>query len=80
MKKTYSKPEFIFESFRLSANIAVGCEEVYKHYAEYECAYEVTGVGKVFLQEMVNCEYKGADGDYSICYHNPTDGTNLFTS
>lgn len=80
MKKAYVKPEIYFESFELSANIATGCTIPTNH-AENVCKYTIDtpGVGSAFV-EVTLCEYTPADGDYSVCYHVPTDGTKLFTS
>lgn len=91
MKKTYSKPEIMFEDFTMSESIALGCEVTTNH-ALYECQYKYGRGGKfsVFAVEY-NCDYtEGVDqdpttGDYifkanGLCYHVPTESYNLFTS
>lgn len=70
MKKAYSKPEIVFESFSLSQNIAAGCE----YTDPKDPDLEFTGLGFAFTSEA-NCSYQvpnqvGGDGEYNgICYH-----------
>lgn len=79
MKKTYSKPQIVFDSFELSQSIAVGCEYI-SHHTEDTCAYE-SALGNVFLEGVAACERKEVDGgNNGICYHVPADNSNLFSS
>lgn len=84
MKKTYSKPEIVFESFSLSQNIAAGCEVKTNTPAQSECGIDFGGY-MIFLDEMTGCSdipvtSEGGDGEYNgICYHVP-NGENLFNS
>lgn len=80
MKKTYTKPELYFESFELSANIATGCGIITKTLTENACGYIQPGVGVLFVDSSTGCDYQGADGDNSVCYHVPTSDVKLFTS
>ena len=80
MKKRYQKPEVYFEDFELSTNIATACGTKAPGPTNGTCGVNVDGIGKVFLMAMTDCTYKGADGDYSICYHNPSDLKALFNS
>ena len=80
MKKEYKKPELLFDSFELSMNIAAGCEKKTHTLTDGTCGVIVDGIGMVFFESITGCTYKGADGDYSICYHNPEDNANLFNS
>lgn len=83
MKKTYSKPRIMFESFSMSTNIAAGCEKTFGLYSRGACGYEddtgeviyATGVGSV-------CTTNGGDaGSYDgLCYHLPDESNNLFNS
>lgn len=80
MKKTYVKPELYFESFELSSNIASGCAKPTGH-AEYVCPYTLATGKKIFASESEGCQILTQDGSgYSLCYHNPTEGSNLFSS
>lgn len=82
MKKAYVKPEIYFESFELSANIATGCVNITKSLAEWVCGVDVPGVGIAFTSKISGCVYNEGveDGFGGVCYHNPSDSTNLFTS
>lgn len=80
MKKVYSKPQIVFESFALSQNIAANCE-----YTKDDPKLYYTGMGFAFTDEA-NCEYSvpnqvGGDGEYNgICYHVLADNINVFAS
>ena len=87
MKKTYSAPKILFESFTMSTNIAAGCEEIIRTFDQGNCAIEGTGGISVFSGTMVNiCDYTPADMGNpddmwnGFCYHVPTEKTNLFNS
>jgi hypothetical protein len=86
MRKTYSKPEIVFEGFTLSTNIAGDCEEKTHTPAARQCAVDFSGLS-LFLDGMGACadikvENLGGDGEFnSICYHVFTDGSrNFFNS
>lgn len=85
MKKTYVKPQIMFESFALSTNIAGDCEVKTWTPNSGTCAYEVDmgafGKRNVFLDEIAACTTVPADGMYdNFCYHVPTEAYNLFNS
>lgn len=81
MKKTYVKPNAIFESFELSSSIAAGCEHKTNH-ALYVCTYQITGGRNVFVSDETNChDITAPGGDYgAVCYQVPSESSNLFTS
>ena len=80
MKKNYVKPQASYESFELSASIAGGCAKPMGH-SQSDCGYYVVGIpGNVFINAETYCKYEAADGDFSACYHVPTDQAKLFTS
>lgn len=84
MKKTYIKPEILFEDFSLNNSITAGCERI-APYAMNECAYTVEtdyGTMKVFLDDLNGvCDTFKEDGKYKgICYHVPTSADNVFAS
>lgn len=79
MKKQYVKPELYFENFQLSTSIAA-CGTPTQTPSNGDCGITVTGYGVLFLTSVSGCEKKVADGYEGICYHQPTDTTNLFNS
>ena len=89
MKKTYSKPQIMFEAFTLSTNIASGCGVITKLPSEGTCGFtpERWDPDVVIFNVGVGvgdgaCT-TGPIGDYNgLCYDNPSAGTgmNLFTS
>lgn len=81
MKKTYTKPEIMFEDFKLSTNIAAGCETKTSTPSLDQCGYAVPGVGVIFIQGVNGCTKKIESGEFNgLCYHNPTELNNLFNS
>lgn len=80
MKKAYVKPEVYFESFELSASIALACPKQNQVHAQDVCGVVVPGVGNVFLYGIQGCEWQEADGKHSVCYHNPDSTQSLFNS
>lgn len=81
MKKIYSKPEIMFESFAMSTSIAAGCEKKVNTYAADQCGIPWEGSPNIFLADIAGCKVQyGADGEGGICYHNPSDDNNLFNS
>lgn len=81
MKKTYCKPQISFEDFELSANIAAKCAISVGPDDLQHCAYEIPGIGKLFLRTYSECEYKlRTDGEFGLCYHIPMERNSLFNS
>lgn len=78
--KSYVSPMLSFESFELTSNTANTCGKAVHLHAKDVCGAYVPGVGNVFLSGIEGCEYTGADGNYSICYQNPSDTQRLFNS
>lgn len=80
MRKAYSKPEIVFESFAMSTSIAAGCElDTPLPTYEESCGYPIRG-GNVFL-EGPQCTSVPQDGMYDgYCYHVPVETNNLFNS
>lgn len=81
MKKQYVKPELYFENFELSMNIAAGCAIATQH-ADYVCPYTITSMNRtIFSSKESGCTTLTQDGsEYGLCYHNPAEGQNLFSS
>ena len=86
MKKVYTKPEIMFESFTLSENIAGDCEQIYSLHALDICGIpDANGVGDTIFNVSASgtdCIVPGGDSDTynGFCYHIPTETNNLFNS
>lgn len=89
MRKTYEKPIIVFESFKMSTNIAAGCQltNVTLSSGVQGCGYQFGG-GRfddsvVIFTSAMACD-KGPndinDPYDGICYHVPTPGNSIFTS
>lgn len=85
MKKCYSKPEIIFESFAASTSIAAGCERIVNP-TKGTCVVEGSGGVIVFTDTLSECDFtpegmgQAADQWDGFCYHVPTSDKNLFNS
>lgn len=83
MKKSYSKPEIVFESFSLSTNIAGDCAVKTNTPSQNQCPYQGDFDYPIFITREMGCITTDPDGDGELngfCYHVPTVGTNLFNS
>jgi hypothetical protein len=82
MKKEYSKPIVVFESFSMSTNIAGDCENKIDNQSKGTCAYFSSGGIALFTAAMVNiCDFTASDGKADgFCYHVPEGGPNIFNS
>lgn len=74
MKKTYVKPQVLFESFELSANIAGGCGKPLNH-GMVDCQ-PLPGVS-LFLDKGT-CQY--TPDENGLCYQTSTDENRIFAS
>ena len=84
MKKTYSKPEIMFEDFSLSTNIA-SCGTKIEGQSSGNCAYVVKNeftTSYIFTSDIPDvCTTPEADGEYNgICYYTVADSAVLFNS
>ena len=77
MKKTYSKPQLVFDSFEVAENIAACASDA--RATQGECVVYIGGMA-VFMQGITGCRFKAKDGSYGICYYVPTADTSLFGS
>lgn len=84
MKKTYSKPEIMFEDFTLAVNIAAGCEKKINNPSQGACGVP-TSSGETIFTDAV-CDYtpgfygQAEDQWDGFCYHVPSEGSNIFNS
>ena len=83
MKKRYSKPDIMFESFTLSTSIAGTC--AHRTQDQFGCAVMFSDGSMVFTSVVSSCGVKvqaDQDGDGmwgTYCYHVPT-GEQVFIS
>jgi hypothetical protein len=89
MKRTYIKPALAYEDFTMSSNISGNCEfqDVTLTRDTQGCGLLSSGMFVIFLDgicEGDNDEYiyvPHEEDEYNgVCYHAPTDTTNLFNS
>lgn len=83
MKRTYSKPDVVFESFSLSTSIATGCEVKLNLPTSDGCGYMSQSALVVFLEHVQGCAMKVDNGDPradGLCYQVPEESWNLFDS
>ena len=85
MKKTYSTPDIIFDSFALNENIASAnsnCNRNITTMYSNSCGLWF-GEKYVFTIAASGCEFKAQDGSPffdGLCYHIPTADNRLFNS
>ncbi len=83
MKKKYSAPEILFESFTMSTNIAGDCEAKPQTQVKYSsCGIDFGGY-IVFAVNYNGCSSMQVDFDDEyggICYHVPSENNNIFNS
>lgn len=81
MKKTYAKPQIVFESFQLTANIAGDCNTRPNSTNEATCGYYDDN-GWIIFQNSAVCNMPANAGDQNdkLCYHVPTGDISVFTS
>ncbi len=85
MKKMYSKPEIMFESFAVSTNIAGDCKPPYVNNASKgTCGVVTSAPGMtVFVDATTGCTIPDKDNDdmyNGLCYHVPSEYSSLFNS
>ena len=81
MKKVYTKPGILFDSFELAQSIAA-CDVINSNPTQNACGYPImNGLATVFISATTGCSTTEADGQYDkICYHVPDENYNLFGS
>jgi hypothetical protein len=79
MKKIYSKPDVLFDSFSLCSSIA-SCE-VEATFRRDVCGVEMAIGVIMFTDSTGSCNWKQEDGEYDgLCYHVPLEAYNVFSS
>lgn len=82
MKREYAKPQIMFEDFTLSTNIAGDCAHRTFLPSNNTCGMDFSGL-IVFMWDMQGCtDIKVEEGGSwdGICYHTPTENSDLFNS
>lgn len=85
MKKTYTKPDIVFESFIMSTNIAGDCEAPFvKNPTKGACGVPGNGGLMIFNGSFCNSSPEDmggvADRWDGLCYDVPTADQSLFNS
>ena len=81
MKKEYTKPDILFESFSLSTSIAASCPRATNTPYAQTCSAKLPGVPvSVFTASINSCVIKAAGQYNGICYDVPTADNSLFNS
>lgn len=85
MKKSYVKPQVVFEDFQLSANIAGNCgtadgvKDRATHSDGNSCQYQ-TSFGMLYTNEN-SCDFTTQDDiATNLCYHIPDANYRFFAS
>lgn len=86
MKRNYTKPYLLVESFQLNAAVATSCSSESKqpiHYGENSCIVgddpdeqEMEYLGNACEVDIIN-NVKGDEND-TLCYHGPFDPYEIF--
>lgn len=79
MKAKYSKPIVKLISFELSQNISAGCEMI-SNAAPTVCPVEIPEWGGLTYIGETTCELDTPGENDEICYHAPSDNSNVFSS
>lgn len=83
MKKQYSEPNILFESFSLCSSIAAGCAKKINTQYNGECGVPYGTKRIVFTDPVPGCKIKAEDGSPlydGLCYDVPIDMNALFNS
>ncbi len=80
MKKAYSKPDVMFDSFSMSQSIASPCE-IRANHQEGGCGVVLTESITLFNESISPCSWHFEDEQYDgLCYHVPFEAYNVFSS
>lgn len=80
MKKSYTKPNIMFDSFELATSIAAGCAYISTNVAPYICGVKDEELNLILFSDMVNCTSTPPGGNDSVCYDVPTADVSVYTS
>lgn len=82
MKKTYSKPEIVFECFSLSTSLIANCEIIIDNQSKNICGYLADNGRFLFTELISGCGFQIDDDEArnGFCYDVPSESYNLFNS
>lgn len=89
MKKKYTTPVLMMESFTLSQSIAHNCGQnlvfdnatlKYKSTCGWDVDGDKTSTGDIVFMDDNICTYLTESVDGLVCYNNPEGGYNIFNS
>lgn len=85
MKKTYVKPEIVFEDFSLCTAIAANCEIIIDNQSSGNCGYQYEGgFGATMFTQAAGSNVCSVPVDDDVkntfCYHVPIETNNIFNS
>lgn len=79
MKRIYTKPDVIFESFSMTQSIA-SCN-VEANFQKGQCGVRMTENVILFNDQVFDCTFQMQDGEYDgLCYHVPFENYIVFGS
>ena len=79
MKRPYTKPDILFDSFSMSESIA-SCE-VEANFQKGSCGVTMTESIVLFSNSVTVCSWPVEDGQFDgLCYHVPFESHNVFGS
>ena len=77
MKKEYSKPQIVFDSFQLSQSIAGNCDFI-SNFAAEVCMILEPETGDIVFGS--DCPFTVPGANDTICYHVPVEDWNVYSS
>lgn len=80
MKKSYKKPDIIFDSFELATSIAAGCQLISTNNNPYVCPVLDKEWDLTIFLELGICDMTPQDYDGKICYDVPMADPNVYVS
>lgn len=79
MKKAYSKPDVLFDSFSMVESIA-SCD-IQSNFQKGTCGVVMTEAITLFSEGVQACNWYFEDQQYDgLCYHVPHESYNVFSS
>ena len=79
VKKTYVKPDIMFESFSLATDISAGCAMAARQ-APMMCPVYVPEFGETIIADDGSCDTYAPEISDTICYHLPLTDISVFES
>ena len=80
MKKTYTKPQIVYDCFEIADSIAAGCKYFNTNQAPYICPIFDPESEFTIFSDYINCAMTPPHGNDSICYHIPVNDWNVYMS